>query len=146
MNRRQFFMQAALATTVFCNLPDLAAAGQEVPPKTGTKRQQAGYYWFSVGDIDVLALSDDTLRDNAKLLHDKPGQVDALLRQAHVPNPRITSVNAYLILLGDRRILVDAGTGDLLAPALGKLPESLAAAHIAFPGIGHVAKAGQGYQ
>ncbi|EKO37885.1 MAG: Zn-dependent hydrolase, glyoxylase [Solidesulfovibrio magneticus str. Maddingley MBC34] len=128
MNRRQFFMQAALATTVLCNIPGLAAAGPQAPPRTGTKRKQAGYYWFTIGDIDVLALSDGTLRSNAKLLNDKPGQVDALLRQAYVPDPRITSVNAYLIVLGDRRILVDAGTGALLGPALDKLPESLAAA------------------
>lgn len=128
MNRRQFFMQAALATTLLGNIPNLAVAGQEAPKKNGIKRKQAGYYWFTVGDVEVLALSDGTLRSNAKLLNDKPGQVDALLRQAHVPNPRVTSVNAYLLVLGDRRILVDAGTGDLLGPSLNKLPESLAAA------------------
>ncbi|WP_052279046.1 MBL fold metallo-hydrolase [Solidesulfovibrio magneticus] len=33
--------------------------------------------------------------------------------------------------MGDRRILVDAGTGDLLGPSLNKLPESLAAAGFA---------------
>ncbi|WP_052279045.1 hypothetical protein [Solidesulfovibrio magneticus] len=95
MNRRQFFMQAALAATVLGNIPALAAAGQEAPKKTGTKRKQAGYYWFSVGDVDVLALSDGTLRSRAKLLNDSPGQVDALLRQAHAPVPTIASVNAY---------------------------------------------------
>jgi glyoxylase-like metal-dependent hydrolase (beta-lactamase superfamily II) len=128
VNRRQFFIQAALATTVLGNIPGLAVAGQEAPKRTGGKRKQAGYYWFAVGDVDVLALSDGTLHSNAKLLNDTPGQVDALLRQARVPSPRITSVNAYLIVLGDRRVLVDAGTGDLLGPALNKLPASLAAA------------------
>ncbi|HML53270.1 MAG TPA: MBL fold metallo-hydrolase [Solidesulfovibrio magneticus] len=128
MNRRQFFKQAALAATLLGNIPGLAAAGQEAPRKTGAKPKQAGYYWFSVGDVDVLALSDGTLRSNAKLLNDTPGQVDALLRQAHASVPAIASVNAYLIVLGDRRILIDAGTGDLLGPSLNKLPESLAAA------------------
>jgi len=130
VNRRQFFMQAAMATALLGNISVLAAAGPDAAPKTGTKRKQAGYYWFTVGDVEVLVLSDGTLRGNAKLLNDKPGQVDALLRQAYVPDPRIASVNAFLVMLGDRRILVDAGTGDLLGPTLAKLPESLAAAGV----------------
>jgi glyoxylase-like metal-dependent hydrolase (beta-lactamase superfamily II) len=39
-------------------------------------------------------------------------------------------VNAYVILLGGRTIMVDAGTGELFGVKLGKLPDSLRAAGI----------------
>jgi glyoxylase-like metal-dependent hydrolase (beta-lactamase superfamily II) len=40
------------------------------------------------------------------------------------------SVNAFVILLGGRTILVDAGTGELFGAKLGKLPDSLRAAGV----------------
>lgn len=40
-------------------------------------------------------------------------------------------MNAYLIHLGNRLILIDAGTGELLGPTLNKLPASLRAAEYA---------------
>lgn len=47
-----------------------------------------------------------------------------------VPSPRPTSVNAFLILAQNRRILVDTGSGKLLGPTVNKLVASLEGAGV----------------
>jgi hypothetical protein len=42
-------------------------------------------------------------------------------------SPVDASVNAFLIQLGTRQILVDTGSGELLGPKLNKMPVSLKA-------------------
>src|SRR5256886_9539809 len=107
----------------------VASAAMAGPLTTEPKfyRSQAGYYRLKVGSVDVTALSDGTLGFEAieQLTNVKPGQAEKLLDRAYVKSPVEASMNAFLIHLGDRLILVDAGTGGLLGPKLFKLPESL---------------------
>ena len=128
MNRRHFIGQTIVLAAALAHGGGLAAKAQTQDPQSGSGHRQAGYYWHKVGDVDVVALSDGTLRSTAKLLSATPDQVEALLKASYVPSPRVISVNAFLIIHGERRILVDAGTGTLLGPTLNKLPGSLGAA------------------
>lgn len=82
---------------------------------------QPGHYVVRMGAIQVIALSDGTVPISAtELLHgNESNTVQRLLRRAYLNNPVEISINTFLIQTGDRLILVDAGSGDLLGPAHG---------------------------
>lgn len=103
-----------------------AQAGTGAPVKQDAS--QAGYYRMKVGRVDVIALSDGTLSMDTGVLHAKPERVEKLLRASMTSSPVTSSVNAYLLVLGERLVLVDAGTGELLGPTLNKLCASIRAA------------------
>src|SRR6266851_6149796 len=104
-----------------------AASAVTLTVESKLDKAQAGYYRLKVGSVDVTALSDGTLGFEAieQLTNLKPGEAEKLLDKAYVKSPVEASMNAFLIQLGDRLILVDAGTGGLLGPKLFKLPISL---------------------
>ncbi|MFC4237318.1 MBL fold metallo-hydrolase [Thalassospira xianhensis] len=112
----------ATASTVFIPLRAAAKA-----PVVGT--QAPGYYRLMVGDVEVTALSDGTgqfpLAD--LYLNTSPEHARTALANAFQGTPTSTSVNAYLLNFGDRLVLLDAGTSDLLGPELGKLPANIIA-------------------
>src|SRR5260370_30644779 len=104
-----------------------AASAVTLTDESKLDKAQAGYFRFKVGSVDVTALSDGTLgwEPIEQLTNVKPGEAAKLLDKAYVKSPVEASMNAFLIQLGDRLILVDAGTGGLLGPKLFKLPSSL---------------------
>ena len=105
-----------------------AAPASPPPPPTKLDQPQAGFHRIKIGAIRVTALSDGTIPlDVSVLTHVDPAARDALLRQAFVASPVDASVNAFLIELGERRILIDAGAGELYGPTLAKLPQVLRA-------------------
>jgi glyoxylase-like metal-dependent hydrolase (beta-lactamase superfamily II) len=93
---------------------------------------QSGYYGLQIGSIELIALSDGTVPVSAmNLFHEagQPQKVNHLLLQAHLNDPVEVSINAYLIKLSNKLIMVDAGAGHLFGPAYGgKLISSLQAA------------------
>jgi len=96
-------------------------------------KPQAGYYRMKIGKVDVIALTDGTISvDFLPLLtNTKPGEVQSLLaRECVTPTAVEASINAYLIQLDNKLILVDTGAGELLGPKLDKLPDSLRAAGV----------------
>jgi glyoxylase-like metal-dependent hydrolase (beta-lactamase superfamily II) len=107
-----------------------AAAQFSEPPLLD--KPQAGYYRLKIGKVDVIAVSDggaafDVLGVVAK---EKQEAAVQIMAKSLVKSPVFVSVNAYVILLGGRTIMVDAGTGELFGVKLGKLPDSLRAAGI----------------
>ncbi|WP_209402927.1 MBL fold metallo-hydrolase [Pseudozobellia sp. WGM2] len=81
-----------------------------------------------IGAVEVISLSDGVVPTDAfKLLKEEhSGQIDSLLYKSKVENPVNIQVNAFLILLGNKKILIDAGAGDFLnIDSAGKLVESL---------------------
>lgn len=128
MNRRGFLKasMASFAAAAAWVSGGAALARETSPPKLA--QAQAGYQRMKVGTQTVIALSDGTIPLDTKLLFARPEHVDRLLRASWAKSPLDASVNAFLIPAGERLILVDAGTGELLAPILNKLPASLAAA------------------
>ena len=113
----------AVGSTIFVPLRADAKA-----PLAGT--QAPGYYRLMVGDVEITALSDGTgqfpLAD--LYLNTTPEHARTALANAFQGTPTHLSVNAYLLNFGDRLVLLDAGTSDLMGPNLGKLPANIIAA------------------
>ena len=115
-------------------VPFASAQDTKLPPDVrlseGSKldKSQAGYYRMKIGMIDVIALTDGTIGVDflALLTNTKPGEVESLLAREYVkPTAVEASMNAYLIQLDHKLILIDTGAGELLGPKLDKLPDSL---------------------
>lgn len=97
-------------------------------------RTQPGIQHYRLGALQITALSDGSVPQDlhALLQGTTPAQTDALLRQSFRANPVEVSINAYLLTLGDRQVLIETGAGQLFGPgAGGKLVERLAALGIA---------------
>ncbi|HEY4546752.1 MAG TPA: MBL fold metallo-hydrolase [Pedomonas sp.] len=115
----------------------LAAAPAPVTPATaatlvqpGSEAQQPGGYRFRVGDAVVTALTDgSTQQDIRPLMHGAtPEEIDQLLARDFLVNPVEMSMNAFLVEMGERKILVDVGAGEEFGPNLaGKMRDGLAA-------------------
>lgn len=125
MNRRDLLLAgaagAALAATP---LPLLAQS--RAPAFEGVQR-------LRVGDAIVTALSDghvDIITPQAQVL--KGIEVDAyeaaIAASGRGAGARQTDVNAYLVEVADRRILIDAGTNKGFIPTLGFTQDALRAA------------------
>jgi len=90
--------------------------------------QSPGFYRLRVGAFRVTALSDGTaVRDLAPIMSE-PGLVRSIFRASHERLPTEISINAYLVDTGTRRILVDAGAGELFGAGAGRLVANLRAA------------------
>ncbi|MBC8138187.1 MAG: MBL fold metallo-hydrolase [Fibrella sp.] len=125
-----FYKIASSTAAISLALATLSASSvfaQTPAPKLS--KAQAGFHRMTVGTFEVIALSDGTVPLPALglLTGAKPGEVERLFADAYQKLPLDASVNAYLILAGPRRILVDTGSGELYGPTLFKLPASLEA-------------------
>lgn len=118
MNRILLFISLALA----------AQTVTAAPPRVD--HFQAGYQHIKIGAVDVITLSDGTLPIPADklLLHVKPGEVATRLARTYQTTDVDASINTFLMKLGDRLVMVDAGTGELYGPNLNKLTASIHAA------------------
>jgi glyoxylase-like metal-dependent hydrolase (beta-lactamase superfamily II) len=99
----------------------------------GATTQSPGVYRFMIGGARVTALSDGTVPINLhQLLRGvTPERVDQLLERSYLTNPLEASINAFLIEMNSRRILVDTGAGELFGPGNGgRLPQALRAAGV----------------
>lgn len=105
-----------------------ASAVHAAAPMVGT--QAPGYYRMMLGDFEITALSDGTVKlpVNQLLTNTTPARVDRALARSGLSSPLETSVNGYLINTGDKLVLVDAGAAGLFGPTLGKLVDNLKAA------------------
>lgn len=94
--------------------PPPAAAQQVVS-------QGADVYRLRIGAVPVFALSDGSVpMDLHQLLqHTTPAQTDALLKLNFQTNPVEASINAYLIQLPGKLVLIDTGSGELFGPGAG---------------------------
>jgi glyoxylase-like metal-dependent hydrolase (beta-lactamase superfamily II) len=103
------------------------AARAEAPMQ---KAQAPGWYRFMVGDFEVTALFDGTIRLPAmQLLRGDPARIKAALERGFVSGETVeTSVNGYLVNTGRKLVLVDTGAGAFVAPTLGRLAQNLRAA------------------
>lgn len=91
-------------------------------------RQIPGIYHRELGDMLVTTVCDgymaydtfDIFRDP-----DRPRLERFLTEEARV-SPPVVSINTFLVRDGVRSILVDCGSGDIMGPTCGRLPELLA--------------------
>lgn len=93
---------------------------------------QSAHYAVKVGDMSVTALLDGTIPIDATKLFAgaAPEKITQLLDNSFLKNPVELSINAYLIQDGGKKILIDAGSGELMGKYGGKLTESLQQAGI----------------
>ena len=94
------------------------------------KTQAPGYYRAMLGDFEVTALSDGTVKLPVDKLLKNISAFDLkkALTYHHLSVPLETSVNGFLINTGDKLVLIDTGAGTLFGPTLGKLLSNLKAA------------------
>lgn len=83
--------------------------------------QGADFHRLRVGSVPVFALSDGSVpMDLHQLLQGTtPAQTDALLKLNFQNNPVEASINAYLIQLSGRLVLIDTGSGELFGTGAG---------------------------
>ena len=97
-------------------------------------QQVPGYYHQAIGSLRVTALFDGVVQlPRSQIQGLTPTAIDALLQRRYVPeSPQglQTAVNAYLVHIGGRRVLVDAGTADCFGPGLGQVTANLQAAGV----------------
>lgn len=124
MPRPFTFRHLALSVLLAGSALSALAAGPMV------KTQAPGYYRVMLGDFEVTALSDGTVKLPVKdlLTRTTPAKVDAALKRAFLDDKVETSVNAYLINTGSKLVLIDTGAAGLFGPTLGSLQANLKAA------------------
>lgn len=123
MNRWITTFAAAAAVSMVSLAP--ATAFAEAPM---VKTQAPGYYRHMLGDFEVTALLDGTMKlPVLKLLTNaKPEQLAAALKRGYLRQQVETSVNAYLVNTGSKLVLIDTGSGGLFG-ATSALQENLRA-------------------
>lgn len=115
-------LTAVAATGVLAPLQSVRAEAPAV------KTQVPGYYRHMVGDVEVTALYDgQILLDTAKLRNATPQEMQRLLARLFRDNPTPTAVNAYLLNVGGKLVLVDAGAAGKFGPQLGQVLANLKA-------------------
>jgi glyoxylase-like metal-dependent hydrolase (beta-lactamase superfamily II) len=95
-----------------------------------TQAVSSGFYKVKLGEVTVIALSDGVFALPAEqiMVEAHKGEVNEALTKAHAAATVPTSVNAFLIDTGAKRILIDTGSGAFLGPTLGEVEEHLEAA------------------
>lgn len=130
--RRSFLHSAVAMATVAAAgvpLPAIRSAAAAAPI---ARDQAPGFYRLAVGDIQVTALNDGVLTLSPTIFN-APSDVPIaeLLEAAFLPTDGIpTSVNGYLVNLGDRLALIDTGAAGGMGGALGRLASNLSAAGV----------------
>ena len=98
-------------------------------------RQAPGYYHQAIGALRVTALFDGVVQlPRTQIKGLTPAAIDGLLQRRYVPEAPQglqTAVNAYLVQVGGRRVLVDTGAADCFGAGLGQVLGNLQAAGIA---------------
>jgi glyoxylase-like metal-dependent hydrolase (beta-lactamase superfamily II) len=112
--------------------PQSTKGGPTMPASTRPDHQPAGVHHLAVGDIVVTALNDGQFDGAFDWLVGVDAAEAGTLHQAAfraVP-PRIT-VNAFLLRLRDRLVLVDGGCGTAMGPDMGRMAANLTASGVA---------------
>lgn len=115
----------AIAAGSLAVLPTQALAKA---PLVGT--QAPGFYRLKLGQYEITAVSDGTVKLPMSKIYRGIAENDAesYLADRFQSGTAETSVNAFLVNTGERLVMIDAGTGELLGPSLGKLVLNIEAA------------------
>lgn len=122
--RRSLSVMTAAITAVLIALPTTAQA--ETPPQR--LPQVPGYYRMVLGDFEVTALYDGHLGIAPKLLMGASKHtIQKLLSRHFMPTTGSvqTAVNAFLVDMESKLVLIDTGAGTCFGPTSGRVPANL---------------------
>ena len=90
------------------------------------RRQPPGLYHLVVGDALVTAVNDGTYQASFDLIVGIDlSECERLEKAAFRPVPPKMTMNAFLVQMAGRRILIDTGCGVSMGPTLGMLTDNL---------------------
>jgi len=117
---------AVLAALLCLGVGAQSQAQAQVPMVKG---QAPGWYRMMLGNFEITALSDGTVKLPVdKLLSNASAvTITSLLARQYQKAPLETSVNGYLVNTGKKLVLIDTGAAGLFGPTLGKLMSNLKA-------------------
>lgn len=87
-------------------------------------QQVPGIYHRLVGEMRVSTICDGHMAyDSFDIFRDPdPLRLRSMLEEEARVAPPVVSINAFLVQYGDRKVLVDCGSGDIMGPTCGRLP------------------------
>jgi hypothetical protein len=102
------------------------------------RRQPAGLHHLVVGDALVTAVNDGTFQASFDLIVGiDHAECERLETAAFRPIPPKMTMNAFLVQIAGRRMLVDTGCGVSMGPTLGMLTDNLQSMGVEPEDIGH---------
>lgn len=123
--RRRDLLKLAACMAAASFLPNRAVRAQE----SAMKKTAAGanFVRYALGDLTIVALRDGYVDMPPSRLRQQGNRpFEKLPPQVTLVDGKLRlSVNAFLIIDGKRRILVDAGAGNAWDPTMGLLPRAL---------------------
>jgi len=133
VTRRDFFVGGGAAVAAYAAGSFLPLGAQSASPNFGAPSVvQVGFRRQQMGDMEVIALNDGVTRRPlaAEFVRNTPlDQVQELLRSQNLPTEYVdVPYTAFLILMGNRKILIDTGFADNGPPTTGRLMSNLNAA------------------
>jgi hypothetical protein len=85
-------------------------------------QQAPGVHHRAVGEVLVTALNDGMFDGSFDwLTHIDPAEPPSLHAASFRATPPRITINAFLLHLGERLVLVDSGSGSHMGPTLGRL-------------------------
>ena len=132
IKRRDLLIGGGAATAAYLAGSFMPLVAQNAPNLGAPSVVQVGYRKQKVGDMEIIALNDGVTRRplQAEFVKNAPlDQVQELLRSQNLPTEYIdVPYTPFLIVAGNRRVLIDTGFADNGPPTAGRLVANLNAA------------------
>ncbi len=132
LKRRDLIVGGSAAAAAYLAGSFVPLTAQNAPNFGAPSVVQVGFRRQQMGDMEIIALNDGVVRRPlaAEYVRNTPlDQVHALLRSQNLPTEYVDiPFTAFLIVMGNRKILIDTGFADNGAPTTGRLMGNLNAA------------------
>jgi glyoxylase-like metal-dependent hydrolase (beta-lactamase superfamily II) len=132
VTRRDLFVGGGAALVAYAAGSFLPLGAQSAPNFGAPSVVQVGFRKQKLGDMEVIALNDGVTRRPlaAEFVRNAPlGEVQDLLRSQNLPTEYLdVPYTAFLVVSGQRKILMDTGFSDNGGPTTGRLLANLNAA------------------
>ncbi len=132
INRRDIFVGGGAAAVAYMAGSFMPLIAQNTQNLGAPSVVQVGFRKQKLGDMEIIALNDGVARRAlaAEFVRNAPlAEVQALLKSQNLPTDYIdVPFTAFLVVAGNRRILMDTGFADNGGPTTGRLMANLNAA------------------
>mgnify|MGYP006164766923 CR=1 FL=1 len=132
VTRRDFFVGGGAAVAAYAAGSFLPLGAQSAPNFGAPSVVQVGFRKQKLGDFEVIALNDGVTRRPlaAEFVRNAPlGEVQELLKSQNLPTEYLdVPYTAFLVIAGNRKVLLDTGFSDNGGPTTGRLVANLNAA------------------